>query len=146
MHAHVCRARDDATLDPARFVAALAQALAAALPGYAAHLDPPEAATPASVTGSVTAQEVHAGGIAAGVHMPVYLAEVSARPAFDRVVRRPLEALASVGTLPRALLVIVDALDEALTFGPGETLVHLLQAIALAAAASSIAAAGDYPA
>ena len=127
VYAHFCRARDDATLAPARFVGSLAQALAAKLPGYAAHLTTRLGPAPAAVTGRATATEVRDEAIVAGVYMTVVLGEASARATFDRMVRRPLEALAPA-TGP-GLLVIVDALDEALTFGPGETLVHLLESI-----------------
>ena len=50
---------------------------------------------------------------------------LSARSTFDRVVRSPLEALFASG-FDRPVVLLVDALDEALTYSGGTNIVQLL--------------------
>lgn len=62
--------------------------------------------------------------IAGVVIEELHIGNLSARVAFDRIVRRPLEQLYKTG-FDEMILILVDALDETLTYS-GETIVELL--------------------
>ena len=105
VYAHFCRARDDRTLDPLRFVEALSQHLALRLPSYAEALLAVSDAE-IQIEGRATADQAEAGAMVAGVVInSLKLGNMSARLAFERVVRRPLEAAAHDVT---PLLVVVE--------------------------------------
>ena len=70
------------------------------------------------------------GATVAGVHLEVHLGEVSARWAMQHLVVRPLERLYQQNVLPERLLIIVDGLDEALTYPASDTIVHVLASLA----------------
>jgi WD40 repeat protein len=124
-HAHFCRAEDDRTIRPLRFVEALSSrlvasfgpcraAVQAALERRGIHIDVTQ--TVETATGPVT-------GIGQ-LHLPE---ELSPRDAFDDFIRAPLEALyGSNSDYSHPLVILVDALDEALAYRGGETLVALL--------------------
>jgi WD40 repeat protein len=106
---HFCRAGNDVTLDPLRFVEALAQGLGIDLQEEL--LRPHNV----NVTSVVNVGAVASGGQVTGTR--ITLSGISARQAFDRLIRRPMEALAAKGRA-EPVLVLVDSLDEALTYGP----------------------------
>ncbi len=128
-YAHFCRAREDLTLDPLRFLEALAGTLAGRHEPFRQVLtkDDHEQIT---VNVETITQEVRggvmAGALVAGVVIRV--GELAARVAFNRLIRRPLEALVESG-FHEPIVVLVDALDEALTYSSEDTLVSLLGAI-----------------
>ncbi len=121
---HFCQAQSDKTLNPLRFVEALSVALANCYPPFAeALLQSPHqditviqnigtAASGSRVTG-MAIQSLHIGNL-------------SARSAFDWTVRRPLEALCTPD-FSQTIVILVDSLDEALTFGTDSNIVSLLK-------------------
>jgi WD40 repeat protein len=122
---HYCRAGDDSTLSPFRFIELLATALADRYPTFAKELardaTPETVITAETHVGTATESEIRNLTINSLV-----LGERSARIAYDRAVRQPLKALRAAGTTQQ-IRIIVDALDEALTFDRREHLVELLQ-------------------
>jgi uncharacterized protein YegL/energy-coupling factor transporter ATP-binding protein EcfA2 len=125
VYAHFCRAIDDRSLSPLRFVTSLSQHLANRFPVFASALLQ-------SSSGGVTIQSslevgtVAAGGAVTAVHIEAIQAgALSSIVAFDELVRRPLERLCTQD-FDQAILILVDALDEALSFNDTENLVTLL--------------------
>lgn len=122
-YAHFCRAQDTAVLDPLGFVRSLAQGLARRCAPYArallnvgdqqikidGHADVEHAESGAHISG-VRIENLNIGGLSAAV-------------AFERMVREPLSQLDQVGW---RFVVLVDALDEALTLAAEETVVSLV--------------------
>lgn len=121
VYVHICRAQDDTTLDPLRFIEELATHLANRVPGYAQSLlasTQPEL----SVVGTASVGHAETGSTVAGVIIQsLQVPNISSRQAFYRLVRRPLDA---TGTTPP--VVLVDGLDEALVYGDGDNLVELI--------------------
>ncbi|MEU9161344.1 energy transducer TonB [Streptomyces sp. NPDC048424] len=122
---HRCRANDRRTCDPVRFAESLAEQFSASLPGFADALM--RVSTELSgrqgevhIEGSALAETVLPGGTVIGVK--VAISSVSADEAFDRLVRRPLERLAP-DPWP---IVVIDALDEALTYRTHRTIAELV--------------------
>ena len=128
VYAHFCQV-NTSTINPLRFVEALARELANHHPAFRDALlnigDQNISVQPTQTVGTaesgaqvigVSIQSLHIGGI-------------SPRTAFDRIVRGPLEALNQSG-FASTILVAVDALDEALTFDdPDNHLVALLATV-----------------
>lgn len=119
---HFCRAGNDITLNPLRFVEALSTALAQRYAPFAAALLNLQQREP-RITITQTVGMVAAGGVVYGVNQ-VIIADLSARHAFDLAVRRPLEQLCAPG-FAETILLLVDSLDEALTYR-GETIAELI--------------------
>jgi WD40 repeat protein len=131
LHAHFCRARDDRTLDPLRFARDLAQCLETRFPDWRHVLnDDREEQVRQEVTGAATVITAEPGATVAGVLSEIHLGDVSARPALQRLVVRPLERLYQQDALPGRLLIIVDGLDEALTYPASDTIVDVLASLA----------------
>lgn len=125
---HFCRARDDRLVNPVRLVEYLSAAIAAASPAFAATLlrDP---MAPRSVeVGDVTVRTGAVAGGAVVTGLALTVGPLSARAAFDRLVRRPWDDTADAD-LPAARLVVVDALDESLSWPAAETVASLLAAV-----------------
>jgi WD40 repeat protein len=127
-YAHFCRARDDPSLDPLRFIEAFSEALARGLPGFEQAL---RAASHEriSISGTAAATNVEKGGLVGGVILQVQVRDLAARPAFDWLIRRPLDALSDVASPREQNVVLIDGLDEALTYSQDENLVALLAAV-----------------
>jgi WD40 repeat protein len=123
--AHFCRALDPFAVDPLRFVEGFSEQLARLSPSYRRALAN-LGESKYELVGSVTAQTAAPGSQLTGVKATLEIGERSAEVAFVRDV--PLTALQEDG-IAGPLVVLVDALDEALTFCSGETLVTLLRAI-----------------
>ena len=122
---HFCQANSDARLHPLRFVEALSRALANRYDAFReALLATGDRDITINATQSVTTA---AGGsqVQNVVINELRIGALSARSAFDRVVRSPLEALVASG-FDKSLVVLVDSMDEALTFPGDENLVALL--------------------
>ncbi|HEX9035180.1 MAG TPA: hypothetical protein VF834_25340 [Streptosporangiaceae bacterium] len=118
--AYFCRARQVDVLDAAQ---RLSEQLAAAVPGFAHVLR-------ASVAREIKIGEVHvragnvaSGGLVAGVHID--LGGLGAESAFTRGVTVPLKRLREAGDTTQ-VVVLVDALDEALSSKAAEVLPQLL--------------------
>lgn len=122
---HICRARDDASLDPLRFVEDLSARIARACPPFAKALVE-QLANATKIIGTARAEQADHATVA-GVYIENFLAgQMSARRAFDRLVRSPMEAAVQAG-FERPLLIVVDGLDEALTLGGDETIADVLR-------------------
>ncbi|MFB9357425.1 WD40 repeat domain-containing protein [Amorphoplanes nipponensis] len=113
---YFCDSRIDATLDPVRYVEALASGLVASLPGYRdALLLPGPASTtsaPVYINANVSVHSAGTGATVAGV--TIKFMDSSPRRAVDQLLRKPLEALGVVSTKP---IFLVDALDETVSYG-----------------------------
>lgn len=121
---HFCRATDDPSLNPFRFVENLSTALSRRFPGFLEDLldqNPDVQINASQQVGSADGATVTNVAI-----QQLVLAERSARVAYDRAVRRPLERLRQRGNAD-PVRVVVDALDESLTFDEHRHLVELLQ-------------------
>ena len=123
---HFCQANSDATLSPLRFVESLSRALANR---YGAFRDALLKAGDRDITINATQSVTTAAGgsqVQNVVIEELRIGALSARSAFDRVVRSPLEALVASG-FDQPVVLLVDSLDEALTFPGEENLVTLLE-------------------
>ena len=132
-HVHVCRAQDDPSLDAVRFVELLTRRLAAVIPGFSESLRTSVLPT-LSVAGRASVGQAETGSVVAGVIIEsLQIRGMSARAAFDRLVRRPLEGV----TTSHAPVVVIDGLDESLVYGDGESVVDLIVAVSDSATDSS---------
>jgi len=123
---HFCQANSDATLNPLRFIEGLSSTLANRYAVFReALLKTGDRDITINATQSVTTA---AGGsqVQNVVINELRIGALSARSAFDRVVRGPLEVLYASG-FDQPVVVPVDSLDEALTFPGDENLVTLLR-------------------
>jgi len=122
---HFCRANDDRTLTPLRFIAALSLKLAERYPEFAKevseagdgsiHIDVKQTFANTGADTQVTGVKITS----------LNIGDISARLAFDRLVRKPLETLLANG-LKDQITIVVDALDEGLTIHPTENIPVLL--------------------
>lgn len=129
--AHFCRARDDRLINPLRLVEQWAGRLAEACPAFRAELlRDPLPQTPVAI-GDVQVRVGTAEASATVSGVSISLVGMSAREAFDRAVRRPWDRLAAADR-PAARLMLVDALDESLSWPGRETIVDLVASIAAA--------------
>jgi WD40 repeat protein len=124
---HFCQARYDALIEPVGFVKSLALALADRYPIFAQaltqigerhpkiHIQQSVGQATDSAITAVKIDTLEVGGL-------------SARKAFAHLVSEPLEVLAQSGETA-TILILVDALDEALTFDQDDNLVTLLAAV-----------------
>jgi WD40 repeat protein len=123
--AHFCRVLDPG-LDPLRFVERLSGQLAAKYPAFRSALLETDHKD-ISIEGRVEAVSVETGAHVTGVQVTVKVGNPSPQVAFDRLIRRPLEVLSGSG-LRDEIIVLVDGLDEALTYPADENLAVLLAA------------------
>ena len=124
LHAHYCRADNDLTLDARVFAKVVGERAAAGLDGFAEHLHGDELQR-YDISANVEVGHAESSSV---VGVQITIGDMPARPLFLRVVQEPLEALSREGRLPAPVLVIVDGLDEALTYTAGELLPELLDA------------------
>jgi WD40 repeat protein len=124
---HFCQPTDDRTLEPVRFVENLARQLTSAAPAIGATLLAASNRQPIELHAAVSIQEAEPGSEVSALRIgELRIGGHSGRSAFDRVIRRPLEQ-AAPGSLPSAMVAVIDGLDHALEF-PGETIVDVLAA------------------
>jgi len=119
-------------LDPLRFVEQLAHAIALRCGPYAeALLDSGEQRI--EIHGSAVAGTIEPGGQATAIRIDtLQVGNLSAAMALERLIRHPLSQLAH--TLVDPFVVVIDALDEALTLPGEETLVRTLSDVIVAGA------------
>ena len=110
---HFCQASNDTSLDALRFVARLSRELAAQFPPF---LDALVNLGDRNITINATQTVTNAQTVSNVVIHSLNVVNFSPRQAFDRVVRKPLEALQASG-FEGAIVVLVDSMDEALTYG-----------------------------
>ncbi len=121
---HFCQARRDETLDPLGFVRSMALSLSQHQPFAEALMRIGDQNI--VVTSNVAVGHVDADAHVHGIHIETLnIGAISARVAFNRVIRQPLQALCKAQPEIR-LLLLVDGLDEALTLGAEESIVSLL--------------------
>ena len=129
---HFCQAGLDSTLSPLRFVQEFSQALANRHAAFRTALVS-AASRQFDVRSEVNVQgDVQAGAQVIGTSISEVRIEIKGtdpRPLFDEAVRRPLQAMGG-GPGEQRILVLVDSLDEALTFGADSNIVHLLGLVA----------------
>ncbi len=112
---HFCRALSPATLSPLRFVESLSLELAARYPAFALALTR-VGHDRIAISTSQTVGRAEAGAQIAGVVIhELHIGDISAQDAFDRLVRRPLEAICT-DDFAETIVLLVDSLDEALTY------------------------------
>ncbi|MDK0523541.1 ATP-binding protein [Streptomyces sp. ML-6] len=117
---HLCRADDDDTLLGHGLVAELVDALVRR-DGHFAELMGAESGPTLNAT--VTVGSAEAGAHVRGINIEsLRLGAESARSAFNRLVRKPLESMPD----PPAVVLVVDALDEARSVDSHENVITLL--------------------
>jgi NACHT domain len=125
---HFCQAGLDSTLSPLTFVQSLSQALANRYQKYREALEQQGSqqfviSPIVTVHGPVAA---HAQVVGANIHaIRIEILSGDARPLFDQMVRRPLRALCNADP-PESIVVLVDSLDEAVSFNPEVNIAQLL--------------------
>lgn len=128
---HFCQARQDTTLIASRVVEGISRQLLSRLDGYGEALANNALSHPSvTITGSATAAgQVSQGAVVAGVNVGALTIGSDLDDAtvlFNRVIRRPLARLAEDGRLPTRVVIVIDALDEALSRSSGEELLNVL--------------------
>jgi hypothetical protein len=131
LFAHFCRWQDDRTISPLRFIESLSRQLAQPK-GHQPYALALTSLGDQHITIHAT-QAVQSAASWATVQNVVIeslsIGNLSAQLAFDRVVRGPLESLYASG-FERSILIVVDALNEALTFHGDENVASLLGRVA----------------
>ena len=128
---HFCQAGLDSTLSPLTFVQSLAQTLANRYPLYRTALEK-QGSQQFVINSSVTVQgNVGANSSVTGVdigQVQINILAGDARPLFDQMVRRPLRELCDA--VPgESIVILVDSLDEALSFHPETNIAQLLRLV-----------------
>ena len=113
--AHFCQAQNDRTINPLRFIEALSRQLADCHQDFAKALlqiNDRQITINATQTIGTAARGAEIKNV---VIESLHLGNLSARHAFDQVIRRPLDQLFETD-FKETILILVDALDEALTY------------------------------
>jgi hypothetical protein len=124
---HFCQASVESTLSTITFVECLAEALANRYEPFRQLL---QDSGSQQLTVNVT-QNVHMaqpGSAITGVRVNVEIKGPDARPLFDLAVRKPLQTLCKAMPEER-ITVLLDSLDEALTFNAQESITALLKLV-----------------
>jgi WD40 repeat protein len=125
---HFCDSAKDSTLSATRFTERFAMQLANRYPDFAQILR--KTAQP----GSNISVNVHVGAASQGSQVVglniqnLHVGRISPREAYDQLVRKPLEQLYGTA-FNRELLVLIDGLDESLTFDAGHSIAEMLTSI-----------------
>lgn len=123
---HFCEAFKDGSLDPLLFVKALSLRLADQFPAFA------EALAKVRQAGVTIDARQTIGSVASGssvrnvVIENLHVSNLSSRVAFTHLVRDPLQSLCVRDPAMR-ILILIDSLDEALTYTSHEHIVSLLE-------------------
>ena len=128
---HFCQAGLDSTLSPLTFVQSLSQTLANRYPVYRAALEK-QGSQHFVINSTVRVQrDVSPGARVSGVHIEHVQIDIlggDARPLFDQMVRRPLRELCDANPA-ESIVILVDSLDEALSFHPETNIAQLLRLV-----------------
>jgi hypothetical protein len=122
---HFCQAGLDSTLSPLSFVASLSEALANR---YATFRDSLLKTAPSQVVINQNVNTANAGANVTGAKMSIEIKTGDARPLFDQIVRIPLKYFCQE-TPNEPIVVLVDSLDEALTFNTENNITQLLKLV-----------------
>jgi hypothetical protein len=128
---HFCQSGLDSTLSPLTFVQSLSQALANRYPVFRNALE--RQGSQQIVISPVVEVKgpVASGAQVTGAQIDEIRIEIrggDARPMFDQAVRRPLGALGDSQS-PTQIVILVDSLDEALSFNPDNNIAQLLRVV-----------------
>ena len=113
----------ESTLSPVSFVRSLSESLGNRYPPFREALQ--NSGSRQIVINAV--QNFTTGSDNTGVRITVELRGSDARPLFDEAVRRPLQTLAATLGPDQRIAVLIDSLDEALTFSADSSIPHLLK-------------------
>jgi len=119
---HFCSARDTLWIDPIAFADSIATQLANRYPPYLKVLEDLREDRQVQIVVRQNVQEVVNGQV---IGVIINVSAPSPETAFNRVVREPLEALVREG-LNEQVIILVDALDEALNYSGMSNIVSLL--------------------
>ena len=131
-YTHFCQAGVDSTLSPIAFVQGLSEALANAFPAFRAALAQ-QGSDQVVLNPVVNTGNVAPGGSVTGIvyspeHVEIQINGDDARTMFDVAVRGPLQVHAQAHP-DQGAVVLVDSLDEALTFNRERSIAHLMQLV-----------------
>jgi hypothetical protein len=124
-YSHFCQAGSEGTLSPTDFVSALSESLANRYEQFRHSLEK-NASSQVVVNQNVTT--AHTGANVTGASVRVEIKNGDARPLFDQAVRIPLTNLCD-GNFNDSIVILVDSLDEALTFNPENNITQLLKLV-----------------
>lgn len=128
LFAHFCRARDDRRLNPCALVEDLSARIARMSPAFSAALQREETRIS---TGDITVNTGPVSGDATVTAVWINGKHLFAREMFDRLVRRPWDSL-TPQERPSTPLIVVDALDESLSWRGADTIAALMTAVVAA--------------
>jgi len=126
---HFCSARDRRWINPHVFAESLALQLAARYPAYAQALAEKSGDRHVRIEVEQRIHDVVGGQVIGVLIKKLDLSGVAPEDAFIRVVREPLEALFQAG-FGQSVIILVDGLDEALTYSGDIGIVPLLAEVA----------------
>src|SRR6266536_754485 len=127
-HSHFCQAGLESTLSPLTFVQSISETLANRYPAFRAAL---EKSGSRQIVINQNVGTVQEGGQVIGAQISQVQIEIKggdARPLFDLAVRLPLEELCKQLPAER-IVILVDSLDEALTFNAENNITQLLKLV-----------------
>jgi hypothetical protein len=122
---HFCQAGHESSLSPLTFVQSLSETLANRFTAFRAALES-TGSRQIVVNSVLDGVTVHAGGQAIGTQIRVEIKSGDARPMFDMAVRRPLQTIYRE-TSAEPIVILVDSLDEALSFNAETNITQLLK-------------------
>jgi hypothetical protein len=127
---HFCQAGRDSTLSPLAFVQSLSQALANRVPGFREALER-QGSQQIIINSTASAGSAAPGSTVVGSQnqIKIEIRSGDARPMFDVAVRQPLKAVAATPPALEPIVVLVDSLDEALSFNGETNIARLLQVV-----------------
>jgi hypothetical protein len=121
---HFCIAKRDGTIQPLSFIESIAEQLSLRLPGFEKELrETAEMFERRNININISQRIKSVSGTVTGVKLTIDLQGIRPSVAFDRLIRVPLQKLDDSG-LPQTVI-LVDSLDEAITFG-SDNIVDLL--------------------
>jgi energy-coupling factor transporter ATP-binding protein EcfA2 len=122
---HFCQATNDPTVNPLDFIRRLSLALGERYPEYALAIN--ELNDPnINIQANVNVQTMEAGASTQVVVIKdLHIGSLSSRLAFNQLVRRPLEQICTPN-FEGQIVILVDALDEAIAYNPEDNIANLL--------------------
>jgi hypothetical protein len=127
---HFCQAGLDSTLSPLTFVQSMSQALANRYPDFRGALER-QGSHQLLISPVLNTGPVAAGAHVTGANIGTVRIEIlsgDARPMFDQIIRLPLRSFCQIKP-QESVVLLVDALDEALSFNPETNIAQLLRLV-----------------
>ncbi|HWF87570.1 MAG TPA: hypothetical protein VN659_02010 [Pyrinomonadaceae bacterium] len=124
-YSHFCQAGLEGTLSPLDFVASISESLANRYPVFR---DALEKAALSQIVINQNITTAATGANITGAKIKVEIKTGDARPLFDQAVRIPLNKLC-VPSFKESIVILVDSLDEALTFNPAVNITQLMKLV-----------------